>query len=281
MCSSDCAPEGSTSSPDLQSVRAKAFSRALICGGTGFATIGCSRLAIIAFMAHFCALLALGWFVLAPGPRTVWTAISAVVAATMLWIAEFVFVRRVKPRCPTKTLLTRFWWLPALVLWSGVAVVLFSFFTGYRPLTVASNGMAPTCYAGERLFAARRVKSERLRAGTVIAFQNPRQSAWGKPGWIVVARILAVPGEEVCIQSGSYLVNGVARAPAGTSGPRPTALEIPAAPSTVSVPKGCYFVVQDKPEAFDSRTFWWVRRTDVISTDLYLLSGRGLAEKLE
>jgi hypothetical protein len=68
---------------------------------------------------------------------------------------------------------------------------------------------------------------------------------------------------------------------AGTAGLRPIALEVPEGPDGSEVPKGCYFVVQDKPDAFDSRTISWVGTSDIVSTELYTLRWPRLLEKVK
>lgn len=270
-----------THEQDPKTTRIATLLWALLCPGVGFANLGYRRMALLQYLANVGTLLLCGWLLFAPGLQITCTVAVMFAAILLLSLAELLVVWRARQRCTASSFLTWRQWVAAAVLWCGGIVVLVGLVTGYRSFIIAADGMSPTVLKGERILAARKVKADHLRNGSPIVFKNSAKSAWGKPGWIVVARILAVPGDKLYIQDGSYHVNGASRAPAESATRRPMALEIPQSPSVIEVPRGCYFVVQDKPEAFDSRTLSWAHEGNIISTELYLMNWRRLLEKLE
>jgi signal peptidase I len=275
----------STSSPDngnaLKTLRASVFQGAMFCPGVGFAGLGWRRTAVGAYLANLIALLFCGWLIIAPKPCMFWVVVAMLAILLPLWIYELVLVQRAKCLHPPVSALFRRRSLATGLFCLGAVFVLVGLVTRYQSFTMAGNGMSPTLPNGGRLTIARKVDPDRLRAGLVIAFKNPSKSAWGKPGWIVIARILAVPGDKLSIRHDRYFINGNANAPAKSDGPRPIALEIPPAPSTAEVPGSCYFVVQDDAKAFDSRTFSWITISDIVSTELYRMTWQRPLDKLE
>jgi len=142
--------------------------------------------------------------------------------------------------------------------------------------------MSPALEKGERVVYEKRVDPARLRRGTVIMYRLSHRSLWGEPGSLTIARILAVPGDQLSIQNGKYLVNGeVGQTVAGTGQYAPE-LEVTSMPEALTLADHRFFVVQEAPtRGLDSRVLSWVESAEVVSTRLYLLSGRGVFRPVE
>jgi signal peptidase I len=267
---------------DERALRKKAVWRSLICPGAGFALFGRRRLAAATFVSSFTVVLAIAWLVTDPSYTALGALVGSFAIALVLGVAEQVAVKRMSPPAAPPRFLTAGFVLAAAAAWLAAAVVLVLFFTRYGSLQLAGGGMSPTLVKGERLLYEKRVDPERLRRGAVIIYRLSGGSAWGRPGWLMVSRILAVPGDRLSIREGRYLVNGGAGPAVGVTDPHQPVIDVPPAPESVTVPEGRYFIVQDSPqEGFDSRVLSWVEGDDVVATKLYYLSGRGLLEPVE
>jgi signal peptidase I len=145
---------------------------------------------------------------------------------------------------------------------------------------MAGTGMLPTFENSERLIYEKRVEPERLKGGAIIAYRTSDKSSWGEAGWIVIARILAVPGDRLSIRNNTYVVNGKTGPAVADTDRYKLALSVPQEPETLVVPEGCYFVVQDSPTGgFDSQVLSWAETKEVVSTQIYYLGfDRGLMQ---
>jgi signal peptidase I len=116
----------------------------------------------------------------------------------------------------------------------------------------------------------------------VVFFRTSPDAAWGQGGDLIVARILAIPGQEFSIEGDHYLVNGKRIVPVSALGRYRPALEIPPAPQALTIPAGCYFVVQDNPQnSFDSRVLSWAKETDLVGTRALVVIGHAFGEEVE
>jgi signal peptidase I len=260
--------------PDL---RKKAVARSWLCPGAGFALVGQHRVAWLSYAAPFAGLAACVWLAVEPEGLALGILAAAFLAGLVLWVGEQVACRKAALRTPRPRFLTGgFLPVATVLVWlAGVGMVVLVI-TFYGTLAVGGSGMSPTLEWGERLVYHRRVEPDQLRRGGIILYHVPPKSSWGEPGSLVVSRILAVQGDRLSIHNARYVLNGVPGPLAASAGGLPIVLPVPLAPHTVTVPRGCFFVVQDSPiGAFDSRVLSWVRREDVVSTNLYYLSGQG------
>ena len=99
---------------------------------------------------------------------------------------------------------------------------------------------------------------------------------------MVVARILAIPGDELSVQGGHYLVNGKRTVPASPLGKFRPSLEIPQAPKALTAPPGCYFIVQDDSQnSFDSRVLSWARESNLVATRAIVVIGHAFGKEVE
>jgi signal peptidase I len=145
------------------------------------------------------------------------------------------------------------------------------------------EAMSPVINPGELLLYHKRVVATDLVPGKVVSFGTSPDSSWGRPGDVVLARILAAPGDALAIREKQYDVNGkdsgIEVSPVGHFR---VVVNVPESPEQIKVPPDCYFVVQEQPpKALDSRTLSWARRPNVIATKLWLVSSRGLGKPLE
>jgi signal peptidase I len=149
-------------------------------------------------------------------------------------------------------------------------------------LRVGGRGMMPTLHVGDYLLYQKHVFPEDLHPGHLVFFKTTPDSAWGKGGDIVVARILATPGQKLSIQADRYLVDGTKAQPVSPLGKAKPSVEVPEAPQALAVPAGCYFVVQDDPQnSFDSRVLSWARESEIIGTRAVILMGHTFGKQVQ
>jgi hypothetical protein len=116
----------------------------------------------------------------------------------------------------------------------------------------------------------------------MLVYKNADDSAWGQPGWLVISRILAGPGDDISTHNGKYVVNGNAGPLVADAGRYDVVLDIPSSPESLRIPDDCYFIVQDAPTGgFDSRVLSWVRADNIIGSRLWYLSRRGICKPVE
>jgi signal peptidase I len=164
----------------------------------------------------------------------------------------------------------------------GLVGVLVICFLNIGSLRIGGQGMAPTLLSGDMLLYRSHVFREDLRPGHLVFFRTSADSAWGNGGDLVVARILAIPGDELSVQGGHYLVNGKRTVPASPLGKFRPSLEIPQAPKALTVLPGCYFVVQDDLQnSFDSRVLSWAKESNLVATRAIVLTGHAFGREVE
>ena len=141
--------------------------------------------------------------------------------------------------------------------------------------------MAPTILPGERILYSKYAQETDLLPEHLIAFRTSKESAWGKGGDVVIARILAAPGDRLAVEHDHYVVNNQRRAEVAPTGRFAPVIDVGALPKETTVPPNCFFVVQDTAsQSFDSRVLSWARKENVIATKLFLVSRRGFGKSL-
>jgi signal peptidase I len=149
-------------------------------------------------------------------------------------------------------------------------------------MRIGGQGMMPTLISGDILLYRNHVFREDLHPDHLVFFRTSADSAWGNGGDLVVARILATPGDELSVLGGHFLVNGKRALPASPLGKFRSSLEIPPPPKSLRVPPGCYFVVQDDPKnSFDSRVLSWAREPKLVATRAIVLTGHAFGKEVE
>jgi signal peptidase I len=147
---------------------------------------------------------------------------------------------------------------------------------------MAGTGMSPALPRGERVLYKRQVFQEDLRTGRFIVFKVSGESKWGIKDSLIAARILAQPGDTISIDGSHYLVNGKTSAPVGTLAGYDPVVDVPQAPQSLTVPAGCWFVVQDEaPDSFDSRVLSWAKEGNVVATRAIVIIGHGFGREVE
>jgi signal peptidase I len=265
-----------------ESLRADAASRSWYCPGAGFALLGRDRLAIATYLVSVGALGALAWLIIAPGAPALWAALVSICASGGLWMGEQVACRKLTPRAPQPRILVGGFRAAGMIGWLGAAAVVVLLLALVGAAQVAGDGMSPTLEKGERLLYEKRVKRAHLRRGAVIIYRLSERSEWGKPGALMTSRILAVPGDELSIREGKYLVNGQERQSVAPIGSHSRVIPVPSAPSAITIPRDHFFVIQDSPNhGLDSRVLSWVERDEIDGARLYLMSGRGIFKPVQ
>ncbi len=267
---------------DEAETRKKAVKRSWICPGAGFALVGKSAYAIATFIASLCIVPAIAWVAFRPAAASVWTTVAVFVIATVLWFAEQVAIKKAALQTPSAHSLVRGFVASSCIMWLAIIVAIGLLVTAFCSLRMAGSGMVPTLEKGERLIYHKHVDWQSVKPGAIIVYKNASDSAWGQPGWIVISRILAGPGDNISIQDGNYVVNGAAGPPVASTGKYDVVLDIPSSPELLTIPDGRYFIVQDSPSGgFDSRVLSWVRDDNVVGSRLWYFSNRGICKPVE
>jgi signal peptidase I len=144
---------------------------------------------------------------------------------------------------------------------------------------LAEDGMSPTLEKGELAIYEKRVDPKRLERDAVIVFRVSTRSAWGEPGWLVISRILARPGDRLSIRGQRYLINGREGPRVPSTRPYEPVVHVPSVPDVLTIPDGCYFVIQDR--GFDSRVLALVETGDIVSARLYYLRREAMLREVK
>ena len=265
-----------TSKNGEKELRGRARRRASICPGAGWALLGYSKRGATVLIIVAVCLASLAWLVLALSSASIWAAAIATLVAAAVWTIELLDTGWCVVRPSADSLLVRRFAMTTIVVWfAGLAIPLLVALR-FGSIEIADDRMAPAIEPGERLIYHRHVAEGDLREGTVILYRLPPHAKGGTPGELVIARILAAPGDELTIQGGHYLVNGqVSRYRPIVANPK-APLSVPAYPKKLRVPELRYFVVQDSRDTgIDSQQLDWARRVDLVSTRLFHFGGRG------
>ena len=248
----------------------KAARRSLLCSGAGFALVGHRRLAVASLAVSWVFPLAVIWLSLQPAAAPLYAVAALFVAYAVLAGLERIAVQKGRIGRPGPRLLVERYIALSLGSLLAAAVCLIAFFASYGSVRMAGTGMSPTLEKNDRLLYYKRVDWDAIKPGAVIVFANPSDSGWGKPGWLVVSRILAGPGDKLSIEGHTYLVNGRFAGKVGGTGNDRVRLEVPVTPETMVVPDDCFFVVQDGP-GFDSGVLSWVRSDSILGDRIWHL----------
>ncbi len=267
---------------EVAEIRGKAVKRSWICPGAGFAWMGHSALATLTFVATLLAVPVAVWVASRPSGASLWTFLIVLVIAIALWLVEQMIITKLVPRPPRPAMLASGFTASTCVVWIAYAVTIGLIVTAFGSLRMGGVGMSPTLVNGERLIYHKHLDGSRVKPGAIVVYKNGSDSAWGRPGFILVSRILAGPGNKISIQDGRYVVNGVKGPMVADTGRYDPVLDIPLSPNRLEIPEGCYFIVQDSAGGgFDSRVLSWARTESIVGSQLWYLSGRGLFKPVE
>jgi signal peptidase I len=259
-------------------IRKKARSRAALLTGSGFGLLGHSWTAGLGYSTYPLMIAAIAALSLRPGPTTLWMTIGALVLPLLFTVVERMAVGKIAYRPASRPISDQrhLVWTVATV---GLTVLaaLSCLIPNFGSLVMAGSGMSPLLEPGDRLIYRKHVEPEKLVSGRVISFGVSDRSSWGTPGEVVIARILAGPGDRLSTRGNHYVVNGEEKSEVSPTGKYRVDVMVPPEPETLVIPHDSYFLVQDQPsDALDSQTFSYARRADVISTLHWLVSPRVL-----
>jgi signal peptidase I len=266
-----------------RTIRKSARMRSSLVQGAGFALLGHplpARLGLALTAMSMAAVVLVSFY---PAGLTAWLAIVSLLGVVLFWAAEYIAVGRISIRpSGDSSIFSRHFALVCAPVYIGAVVAAICLLINFGALITRGTGMIPVVNPGERILYHKRVGAADLVPGARVVFRVSSKSSWGRPGDVVIARILAVPGDTIAIREGRYVVNdvktGVEVSPTGRF---PVVVDVPDAPGQIIVPPDCFFVVQEQPStALDSRTLSWLRREDVLGTKLWLVSLRGLGQRI-
>jgi signal peptidase I len=266
-----------------KAIRRDARWRSVILPGAGFALLGYPLAAGVCFALTAVFVAATVVVSFAPGALAAWLALGSLVSAVLFWTVEYIAVNQVPIRpSGAHSLVSRRFGVICTLAYAGVIAASACIVLNFGTLIVVGDGMIPVVYPGERIVYHKRVTAADRIAGALVAFRVSPQSSWGREGAVVIARILAVPGDKIAVRDGHYQVNGADTGVEVAAVDRyPIVIDVPDAPGQIVAPPDCFFVVQEQlSDALDSRTLSWARRNDVVGTRLWLLSSRGLGAVL-
>jgi signal peptidase I len=278
------ATDQSASTTDVsEQLRRQARWRSHFWPGSGFALLGHPVLALIGTATIALMPATLICFSFTFRPFFIWAFLASVVIYLFFYGAEQLLCRSIVIYPDgDKRFLSRFLIPLCSVGYVAVLGVLVFCFLSVSTLQIVGPGMTPTLRPGELLLYKKKVFPEDLRPGHLVFFRTSPASAWGKGGDLVVARILAQPGQELSMEADHYILDGQRSVPVAPLGANRPALEIPLAPEALTVPPGCYFIVQDNPQnSFDSRVLSWAKESDVIGTRAIIVIGHAFGREME
>jgi signal peptidase I len=263
--------------PDsVPALRRRARWRATFWPGGGLALLGYSRLALIGYIIVPLSMLTLFYASFTFDSVAAWAALIVFLSSALFWLVECIAVGYIPIVAQQKQNRYSRHFIPlcAAGYALGIFPLLLCFFNvGW--MRMAGIGMSPTILNREYILFQKRIPSD-LKRQQLIVFRNSPEAAWGRPSDVIVARILAGPGDRLSARDGQYLVNGSSTWRMGATGKLEPAISLPTEQDALMVPSECYFVVQDNPpNAFDSQVLSWVKQDRIIGTNIFLFGGRG------
>lgn len=265
----------------ITSRQARRFS--CLCPGAGLALYGHGRTGGLVYLATLAGLASLAWCAYQPERASFLRCAILLIVGLVSWLAEYIALGRLKAIDAPRAGLARHIRLGTLACWLALAGVLASFVLGFGVLAQSGRSMQPTILDGERVIYSRRVFRQDLQRGALLLLRTSRYARLEMDSHLAMARVLALPGDEIWRDEGHFWVNGERAAPAPpiASSIR-LAVEVPVVPARLIVPEGRYFVVPENgDQGWDSRVLSWVRWPDLVATRMWLASGRGVLQRLE
>lgn len=258
----------SNTSPEA--VRREAKWRCHLCPGSGFTSLGYPMVGLLYLFANLATIAVCGVAVVTFSRPMFAMAALTLAIVLLLYVVEIVAVSKATVReRPQNPLRSAF--LPIcvaqLILALVVAVMLFKTSGSIR---MQGSGMSPELPPGERLIYRKTVQASDLKVGRLILYRLNPENTWISRRVLVMARILATPGDKIAQREGRYIVNGRETVQTiGSVGRYTRAIVVPDDPQTLAVPDGCFFIAQDNPaKSLDSQVLAWARRADIVSTDI-------------
>ena len=239
----------------------------LLIPGFGFAVRGHHWPAAIGVGLNATAYLAALVFVLSFRPGAAWLCLYASMGLLLFALVESIVSRRLGRR-PARGAVAIYGSI-ALADYGLLAVAAVLFVQNIGVIGVDGDVMSPAMESGDAYLFFRPHDADDLQRDRVIIFELDSDCTVGEPGQMIVARILAVPGDELAIRRGRFRVGEEDGGLASDFGSHGTAVDISTKRRTLTVPAECYFVVQDdRRNGLDSRVLSWARAENVVSAKL-------------
>ncbi len=271
----------STNDITTDTLRREAKWKCHLCAGSGFTNLGYPAAGLFYFGIFVLAMVACNVAVVIFTDTTLLFAGIMFLVMCVLYVIEVIAVSRVPVQIiPQNRLRSAF--IPIVIVqYAFILMLVVMYFSTSGNLRMRGAGMSPELQPGERLMYRKQVQASELLTGRMILFRINSENTWCKQRALVVARILAVPGDKIAQQEGRYIVNGQqTRQMVGAVGHYAPAISVPDEANAMTVPEGCYFIVQDTPpKSLDSQILAWARRGDIVSTDIRHLVKNGHALK--
>lgn len=281
MSESDLTPLESADD-DEKTVRRTARKRLCICTGTGFAVLGYKKFAVIAYLCGTFAIASIAILAVYASSWALWLLVGLFTVSTCLSATEFLLARRGGLHQPGPRPLYDFFPIVVAAFYAVAAFTVVTAITYIKALNVTSSGMSSTIEKGDRLMYHTTVDPDQLKSGTLVVYKNPVESSWGEPGWLIIARILAVPGDKMSIRDGAYEVNDDKAQKVAVTGKFRTVVDVPSAPETLTIPGDHFFIVQDNlRSSFDSRVLALVHRDDIVGTKVWRRDLKRLLQRVD
>jgi signal peptidase I len=164
-----------------------------------------------------------------------------------------------------KVLASVFDFLQSIVVVMAIMVMVYLFIMS--PQEISGQSMYPTFENGEYILTNKiEYKIHEPQRGDVVVFKSPQNKDID-----YIKRIIGIPGDQVSLQNGKYVVNGIIL----TETYLPQDLRTFAGNflkegGTIIVPPNQYFVSGDnRPHSLDSREFGTIPKEDIIGKALF------------
>jgi signal peptidase I len=270
-------PPIETDPAEEKRLRVRARRRAMYCPGAGWALLGYGTRGTLVFATFAIGFSALIWMLWTLSPASLWAAGATMLVAVVLWVVEALDVGWCRTRPDRGSWLVRRFAIATFTMVVMVLALPLVLLLRFGSIAIFDDRMAPTIESGERLIFHRGIADRDLHEGAVVVYRVSAETKVGMPGELTVARILAVPGDELAIQRKHFLVNGEVSRYRAVDVPPKAPVKISERPKSLTVPEDCYFVVLDSSSAdIDGQQIGWLHRGDLVSTRLFHFGAHGV-----
>lgn len=265
-------PPENSDTVDEYRLRRQARRRAWFSPGAGWALLGHPGKARFTFLMYAAFIAAALWLICRLSAIALWLTGALFIAALVIWSLELASLGRATVRFAPSTWLVRWFWPITLLVGLATLAVPVLMWTELDVTRVKGEAMEPSIASFEPLIYHRRRAKDDLARGSVILCELSDETRVGRPGMLLIGRVLALPGDKLSIRGGAYAIDGEPTDYLADIRMDKPAVDVPKWPKQVTVPDERYFVVQDSPRpGLDSRSFSWVRWQDIKGSQIHSL----------
>lgn len=261
----------------VAALRKRARWRSMLVPGAGFWELGLVGQGWAAYGVAIATVTCCLAFTLFACQPTFWAAVVSLAAYVLVSTIEYAAIGRAVPRMD-RTPPPRHFRLALMTLLIGSAVVLLALIRYDGRFVMHGSAMAPTVREGDWLFFSRFVPTWDLKRGTAVAFALEE----GGVRDAAIARVIALPGDQIARQGGRYVINGRTSpfAAATMLGQTPS-VAVPYHPQSIEVPEGHYFLSMDEStQGVDSQALGWMPAERIISSRMLLFRWQSWAKSI-